>query len=430
MTATLILALNIFVAALFAAAFKVVARNNPEARGAKWIAAAAVLAIVNIALEFVLPLQGDPAIVMSAIFLVFLLTLTTALVGISRHYGLATPRRSVAAIWCLALLIVPLNVALPYGSGLRTVLYQFPYIAMQTLIVVTIFRSGSSSALDRTLLAVAGLSVFVYAAKPLIAWHLGTAGMPQGYMTSQYAAISQSLGTVTLVAMALALLLIMMRDLMTEMEIRSETDPLSGLLNRRGFDIQGERMVAEARRWGQPVALITMDMDHFKSINDRYGHAIGDSVIARFAGVLGQTAPSGSIVARLGGEEFAVLLRGSTAEEVRVRADQMRSAIENEDFQLPARTMVTASFGIGCLTGDEDLFSLLRRSDAALYKAKADGRNVVRCADGDATMSAHGVFVSASWGREMQGNRSGPTGVETSSKRSAFGVHDRISLPS
>ena len=72
----------------------------------------------------------------------------------------------------------------------------------------------------------------------------------------------------------------------------------------------------------------------------------------------------------------------------------------------------------------------MRRSDAALYKAKADGRNVVRCADEDATQSAHGVFASASWGRETQGDRSGNRGVETSSKLSAFGVHDRISLPS
>ena len=85
---------------------------------------------------------------------------------------------------------------------------------------------------------------------------------------------------------------------------------------------------------------------------------------------------------------------------------------------------------VGCLRSDEDLFSLLRRSDAALYKAQADGRNVVRCADGDATQSAHGVFASASWGRETQGDRSGHRGVETSSKLSAFGVHDRISLPS
>lgn len=85
---------------------------------------------------------------------------------------------------------------------------------------------------------------------------------------------------------------------------------------------------------------------------------------------------------------------------------------------------------VGSLRSDEDLFSLLRRSDAVLYKAKADGPNMVRCADGDATKSAPGVFASASWGRETQGNISEHTSVEKSSKKSAFGVHDRISLPS
>lgn len=389
MTATLILGINIFVAALFAAAFMVVAHNNPDARGAKWLAVSALLGIVYVSLEFVLPWQDDPAVVVSAIFVVFLSAMTTALIGVSRHYALAIPRGFVFAIWMFALIIIPLNLALPYGSVLRTALYQFPYLAMQALIAVMIFRSGARKALDVTLLSIASLSVLVYVAKPVIAWQLGTASSPQNYMTSQYAAISQSLGTVTLIAMALALLLIMMRDLMTEMVIRSETDPLSGLLNRRGFDVQGERMIAEAKGEGEPTALITVDIDHFKAINDLYGHAIGDGVIARFAKILVTTAPSGALVSRLGGEEFAVLLRGMTAIQAREKANQLRLAIEHTDFIPFAQKRVTASFGTACLLDGEDLLSLLRRSDAALYRAKAEGRNIVRCATGSLDWSSH-----------------------------------------
>ena len=389
MAATLILGINIFVAALFAVAFIVVAHNNPDARGAKCLAVSALLGIVYVSLEFVLPWKDDPAVVVSAIFIVFLLAMTAALIGVSRHYALAIPRDFVLAIWVLALTILPLNLALPYGSILRTALYQLPYLAMQALIAAMIFRSGARKALDVTLFSIASLSVLVYVAKPVIAWQLGTASSPQNYMTSQYAAISQSLGTVTLIAMALALLLIMMRDLVTEMVIRSETDPLSGLLNRRGFDVQGERMIAEAKREGESIALITVDIDHFKAINDLYGHPIGDGVIARFAEILVKTAPSGALVSRLGGEEFAVLLRDMTVIQAREKANQLRLAIEHADFIQFAQKKVTASFGTACLLDDEDLLSLLRRSDAALYRAKAEGRNIVRCASNSLDWLSH-----------------------------------------
>jgi len=125
-------------------------------------------------------------------------------------------------------------------------------------------RARRRLALDLLLVGLTVLSALLYAIKPLIASTVGAASAPQSYMASTYAAISQSMGAVTLVALALVLLLVMMRDATAEMLIRSETDSLSGLLNRRGFDRHAERRIARALRTGTPAVLIAADLDHFK----------------------------------------------------------------------------------------------------------------------------------------------------------------------
>lgn len=377
MTAALILGINVAVAAVFAVAFLVVAGIHPTLRGARWLAGASALGIVNVALEFALRRQDDPTVILVAIFAVFLLMMTLTLAGISSHYRVRFPMAAALGVWILATAIAPLLLQLPYGSGLRAALYQLPYAAMQVLIVVTILRHPARDALDKALLAISTLAVVIYLGKPLIASHFGSAATPQGYITSQYAGISQSLGTVTLIAMALSLLLIMMRDLMAELVVRSETDPLSGLLNRRGFDVHGERLIAEARRAGCPIALVTVDIDHFKRINDRHGHAIREEVIASVARILSDRAPSDAIVARLGGEEFAVILRAEALQQAHITAEEMRCAVNVGEYRGLEPRSVTASFGIAELRHGEVLFSLLRRSDAALYRAKAEGRDVV-----------------------------------------------------
>ncbi len=110
------------------------------------------------------------------------------------------------------------------------------------------------------------LAALIYVAKPFIAAQVGTANAPQGYMATTYAAISQSGSVVTLMAIALVLLLVMMRDSTAEMIARSETDPLSSVLNRRGFEHHAE--LALLRGNGDAV-LVAADLDHFKKINDK-----------------------------------------------------------------------------------------------------------------------------------------------------------------
>ena len=384
MTAAFVLGINMVIAGIFAIAFGVVAATNRPARGAVWIASGYAMGIVDAALEFLLRMQSNPAPVGIGIFLTFLLALTLCLIGVARHYDVVPPWKALAAIWGLSLLAIPFLFSMPAASVLRRVLYQFPYVATQLLFGLVVLRSGRRQALDLLLIGLAVLSALLYATKPLIAWTIGAASTPQAYMTSTYAAISQSMGAVTLVALALVLLLVMMRDATAEMLVRSETDSLSGLLNRRGFDRHAERRIERALRSGAPAVLIAADLDHFKAINDGYGHAAGDGVIAHFADVLRHAVAEGAVVSRLGGEEFAVLLTGADLAEGRRQADAARRAFRAASFAaLGIDGTVSASFGVAQAMPGDTLFDLSRRADAALYRAKAGGRNKVCVAFGE-----------------------------------------------
>lgn len=284
-------------------------------------------------------------------------------------------------IWIATLLLVPVIFSMTYGSLLRLTLYQLPYFAMQALFGLVIWRSGRRQALDLLLMALQGVAATLYLVKPLFAAMVGTARAPQGYMATTYAAISQSGSVVALMAIALVLMLITMRDTTAEMIARSETDSLSSVFNRRGFEQHAEQ--ALARGEGEAV-LIAADLDHFKQINDSFGHAAGDGVIAHFAAMLSAAAPADAIVGRVGGEEFAVLLPSAMLSDGRLYAEAVRTAFA--EAQLPVLGIdrrFTASFGVAQLMRPEGLPDLFQRADSALYRAKAGGRNQVRVALSD-----------------------------------------------
>ncbi|MBJ7500981.1 MAG: GGDEF domain-containing protein [Sphingopyxis sp.] len=381
MTAAFVLGINMSVAGIFAVAFAVVAATNRTARGAWWLAAGYGMGIIYVGLEFLLTRQVDPTPVGIGIFLVFLLALSFALVGVAQHYRAPPPWAAMTAIWVLTILAVPVIFSMTYGSTPRLMLYQLPYFTMQTLLGLVIWRSRRRQALDLLLIALQAIAAAIYLAKPFIAAAIGTANAPQGYMATTYAAISQSGSVVTLMAIALVMLLVMMRDTTAEMVARSETDPLSSVLNRRGFEHHADLALL---RGGEAAVLIAADLDDFKKINDSFGHAAGDGVIAHFAAMLVDAAPASAIVGRIGGEEFAVLLPDGLLSDGRLYAEAVRTAFASA--RLPVLGIdreFTASFGVAQWNPDDSLFELSRRADAALYRAKAGGRNQVRVALGE-----------------------------------------------
>jgi len=188
------------------------------------------------------------------------------------------------------------------------------------------------------------------------------------------------------------LLLLVGRDmtererLFREVQRLSTTDPLTGLSNRRHFDAAAKLEIIRARRYGRPLSAVMVDLDHFKRVNDTFGHAAGDRVLVGVAGLCLRLARTTDLKARLGGEELCLLLPETPAESSRVLAERLRADIGALTFDEAGRSFgVTASMGIaGYVPGDE-VESLIARADRALYEAKESGRNRVVLAGPPAT---------------------------------------------
>ncbi|MGB3125211.1 MAG: diguanylate cyclase [Pseudomonas sp.] len=160
----------------------------------------------------------------------------------------------------------------------------------------------------------------------------------------------------------------------------AQTDELTGLMNRRAFFEHAQLLYAQCQHHQQPLCALMMDMDHFKTINDTYGHQAGDQVLRQIGGVISASFRQADVFGRLGGEEFAVLLPNTSLETARGIAEQLVKAISGLVSD-PVHGL-TASLGVATTRSlDQDLHSLMNTADKALYRAKAMGRNQVAVAE-------------------------------------------------
>lgn len=173
-----------------------------------------------------------------------------------------------------------------------------------------------------------------------------------------------------------------------ELELRliAQVDHLTGALTRRGFVEQAEREIARSRRYGRPSTLAMLDLDHFKSINDAYGHAGGDQVLMQVSELAKVALRPSDVFGRLGGEEFAMLLPETDGDQALIVAERLREAIARHHMRMSggATLNVTASFGIATLaSGHAGFAAWLESADTMLYAAKSAGRNCTRLAAQD-----------------------------------------------
>jgi diguanylate cyclase (GGDEF)-like protein len=167
--------------------------------------------------------------------------------------------------------------------------------------------------------------------------------------------------------------------LFLEVQKLSTVDPLTGLYNRRHFNVSAQQELERALRFDLPISAIMMDIDHFKRVNDCYGHALGDRVLVEVAAVCMRGLRSIDLHARYGGEEFCFLLPQTAMKGAHSLAERLRANIAGLCFDSDKRDFtVTASFGISeRLPGEDSIDNLMKRSDQAMYQAKSEGRNRV-----------------------------------------------------
>lgn len=170
-----------------------------------------------------------------------------------------------------------------------------------------------------------------------------------------------------------------LRQTLAKAEMLAAKDQMTGLLNRHSFDRQLEATIARVARNGDTFSLLMIDIDHFKSINDYYGHTTGDDVLKRFGTALLDRLRQYDVAARWGGEEFSVLADGTSIENARLLAESIRESISDTPFTPVPR--VTISIGVAEYHPGESGDDLLKRADKALYGAKRNGRNRVIAAE-------------------------------------------------
>ncbi len=207
--------------------------------------------------------------------------------------------------------------------------------------------------------------------------HYNFLTMPAGYM-----------------ATSMFVIFMLASDISIDMKQVAIHDQLTGVLNRRGLGEQGALAYANTRRTGRPVSVVMTDIDRFKNINDKYGHAIGDAALIHFSELLKTNRRAEDILARVGGEEFALILQGTDLQSALDVADELCTKIESEAMLVEGFALsMTASFGVACVSAsDTCLADTICRADQALYRSKRAGRNQVDLESSQLMLAADGTL--------------------------------------
>lgn len=273
------------------------------------------------------------------------------------------------------------------SSDLLARIYVLNYCFGAVLVATAVqSRSKDRARLDERalfwMLLAFGISFFVRTAL--------TTGKSLPHIAAQFAQTTFWLAlqlSLALLGAVLALLLMTTAvvDMIERLIEERDRDFLTQVLNRRAFERRGARFVDDLKH--HPLTMVAFDLDHFKSINDRFGHAVGDTALRAFGQIVLKTIRAGDIVARVGGEEFVILLSNTGLSDANAIAERIRLALTNARFEPVAESLrVTVSAGVVQFQAGESLPAMLDRADHLLYAAKRSGRNCIvsdRFAEGD-----------------------------------------------
>lgn len=385
MGASLLLAINVALGVAIMVSFLAFGLFDRNQKPALWWFGACVAGVASGLIEYSMPSVEYTAIARLAIFTCFAICLACVSIGLWLRYLRRIPVVPITIVLVVAIVSYILISELPRSSLLRAFIYQGSYSAIALVGVFAVWKGMDRSALDRTLFSVLLIFALNFLMKPPIMVLLGgNGGVAQDYLSTDYAMVSQTMMAIVTILTAFALGLRTMADILGTIQKRSDIDRLSGALTRDAFHREVSRSLWQSDRERTPKALILCDLDHFKSVNDTFGHQVGDLVIAQFGALLESFRRPGDVVGRIGGEEFCVLLPRCDEGTARLFAEQLRSTFETLDAT-GGRSVhrCTASFGVTEMRPGEAFETAFSRADKALYEAKSAGRNCVRSARPD-----------------------------------------------
>lgn len=371
--AILPLLMNTLLAAMFVASFLVIAYLNPSVRGTRWMALSYGFGIIEPVSHLAVVLGANVAIMKMIAPSCFVTGLALMSPALSIFYRRRPMWRICAAIILSGLFYYCVIPRGPTDSFWHELTFQSFCAAGMFLCAATMRRDAPASRMSKALMIVFIVAGLHFLVKPAVAATMGTDGVDENYAASLYAVFSQSAGGVLLVAAGLLILISVLQSVVQANHSQARTDTLTGLPNRRALHEAFQCLNRKAE--APTLAIAIIDIDRFKAINDQLGHDRGDDVLRRVADCLQTRCPSLALPARLGGEEFVVLLPACDGETALIIGDSIRLSISG--LVIPDVPAVSVSIGLTSVLPDEDLTDALRRADRALYDAKRSGRN--RC---------------------------------------------------
>ena len=370
--------LNPAIGLLFAAAFFMMWMNRREtyiayAAGA-YVATAFAFLMQDVAPVMPMELQRLPA------NMAFLLTGALFAAAIIKRYGLPVPWREIAVAMAVSLAVFLWFLLGQPDIAARIYAISIGAGAIALMVVRALWPLDKPHLIDRVLFWVAALAAINLIVRPVVLLSL-TGGFANydGFQQSIYWTTVQFSQAMVSVAAAISLMVAIAIDMVTELRAQAAGDTLSGLLNRRGFETEASAAMRRSTAGEAPAALLIADLDHFKAVNDTYGHAVGDAIIAAFGAHVRAIGPAGMIAGRIGGEEFAILVPGAGIEAGRQLAEAIRGGLHAACAdRIPTALCPTTCIGISVGTGRTTLSQLMQQADQALYDAKRTGRDCVR----------------------------------------------------
>jgi diguanylate cyclase (GGDEF)-like protein len=217
--------------------------------------------------------------------------------------------------------------------------------------------------------------------------------IPTYFQAGNYEGVRLMLLQLSHFMLIMGIFLISSKNYENELEIQSMTDSLTGLFNRKAFDKLANMQIAKAERDNKKIGLVICDIDHFKRVNDFYGHSAGDEVLTKFSNLIKDNLRTSDLLGRFGGEEFIIIIPGIEIPEMTLKLNDIRNKIEKNIFKINGEKIhITASFGAVLFSpSDMDMKKAFNIADNALYEAKNSGRNKVIVKPLDFTFYANNI---------------------------------------
>ncbi|MEP4972173.1 GGDEF domain-containing protein [Parasphingorhabdus sp.] len=371
----------IVILGLFSCVFAVIYLRDRKQRMAGWLALAYLSGLaaflMDISRSFLDPVISD--VISKALFWCFSIAVV---LGIFDRHKSTYPLMRIGGI---------------VGAGLVP-LFWFSFI-QNDIILRSVFSSATaglilfcalpllwkkrSGALENIMFISIAILCSTYFLRPYLVYGVLDAGhTAANYQSSAFAMLLHASSAFLGLVCGVVMLIVVGYDIIQKLQLAATVDPLTGLMNRRGLD---QYIIKELSNERAPDrAVIIIDLDEFKSVNDSYGHETGDEVLKRAASILQRITGELGKVARIGGEEFVVILDEMSSADRLIVAQHLRLSVGMIDHpEMGEKNNVTASFGIAIMADKESFAMALRRADHALYEAKADGRNCVVEASND-----------------------------------------------